>query len=246
MPVLVLGIVYMLFARRWLPAAADDAKGAASARPSLADWIEEYKLAGREHRFACTRTVAARRQDPRGIASARHVRGEHRRHRTRTGELIQPTAKTELRAGDILLVDLFAPDADVEALHRQYALEAMPLTGAYFTDRSQEIGMAEVILPANSELVGKTVVAGQVPRPLRPDGDRPAARRGRARARPANEELKIGDTLLVIGPWKAISQCAVRRQGPGRSQPAGRTRRSAAGRRQGDCTRSSAWRSWSC
>ena len=34
----------------------------------------------------------------------------------------------------------------------------MPLSGAYFTDRSQEIGMAEVIVPPTSELVGKTVV----------------------------------------------------------------------------------------
>jgi di/tricarboxylate transporter len=37
-------------------------------------------------------------------------------------------------------------------------LEALPLSGDYFTDRSQEIGMAEVMMGANSDLVGKTVV----------------------------------------------------------------------------------------
>ena len=52
-PILVLGIVYMIFARRWL-AARTDAKAETSGRPSLADWIEEYKLAGREHRVRVT------------------------------------------------------------------------------------------------------------------------------------------------------------------------------------------------
>ena len=47
------------------------------------------------------------------------------------------------------------------ALRQEFALEEMPLSGAYFTDRSQEIGMAEVIVPANSDLVGKTVVEAE-------------------------------------------------------------------------------------
>ena len=70
-------------------------------------------------------------------------------------EMLRPTAKTELMADDILLVDLFAPGADVDALRQQFALEEMPLSGAYFTDRSQEIGMAEVIVPATSDSSGK-------------------------------------------------------------------------------------------
>ncbi len=41
LPVLVLGIVYMCFARRWLSAKHE---ARTSNRPSLADWISEYKL----------------------------------------------------------------------------------------------------------------------------------------------------------------------------------------------------------
>src|SRR5262252_7301555 len=52
-PVLILGIIYMLFARRWLTAkhrqSADSAR-----RPSLHDWIEQYKLADREYRLRVT------------------------------------------------------------------------------------------------------------------------------------------------------------------------------------------------
>ena len=49
LPVLVLGIVYMLFARRWLAATTDTAPPARR-RPSLREWIERYQLAEREYR----------------------------------------------------------------------------------------------------------------------------------------------------------------------------------------------------
>jgi di/tricarboxylate transporter len=209
-PVLVLGILYMIFARRWLPA-ANGPKAGAPHRPSLADWVEEYQLADREQRVRVAdrsplvgKTIEEAR--PRETAGANLVAIE------RDGKLLQPTAKTELRAGDTLLIDLFSQDADAAALREKYALEAQPLTGAYFTDLSQDIGMAEVILPANSELVGRTVARARF-------RDRYGLtviglRRGvTARERGLqHEELKVGDTLLVIGPWKAIRNA----QGDGR------------------------------
>jgi di/tricarboxylate transporter len=203
-PVLVLGIAYMIFARRWLAAANED-KAETSRRPSLADWIEEYKLASREFRVCVTsgsplvgKTLEEVRLRDNSGASLVAIE--------RDRLLVQPSAKTRLLASDILLIDLFAADADADALRRQYALEAMPLSGAYFTDRSQEIGMAEVILPASSELVGKTVAGagfrnrhGLTVIGLR----RGAVAHGHGLR---NEELKVGDTLLLIGPWKNIEQ----------------------------------------
>jgi di/tricarboxylate transporter len=201
-PVLILGIVYMIFTRRWL-AAGHNAKAESSRRPSLADWVEAYKLGGREYRVGVTSASPLvgksleeiRLRDTSG-ASLVAIERDH--------ALIQPTAKTKLLAGDILLVDLFAPKTDAEALLRQYALELMPLSGAYFTDRSQEIGMAEVIVPADSDLVGQSVAeAGFRDRyGLTVIGLRRGAvahERGLQ-----NETLKLGDTLLLIGPWKAI------------------------------------------
>src|SRR5262249_9443743 len=108
--------------------------------------------------------------------------------------------------GDILLIDLFAQGVQVEALLRQYALELLPLSGAYFTDRSQEIGMAEVIVPADSGLVGETVGQARVRDRLGltviglPRG-RVAHERGLQ-----EETLEVGDTLLLIGPWHAIEE----------------------------------------
>jgi di/tricarboxylate transporter len=82
----------------------------------------------------------------------------------------------------------------------------MPLTGAYFTDRSQEIGMAEVIVPANSDLIGETVVGARFR--TRHGLTVIGLRRGvvpHARGL-LNEELKVGDTLLLVGPWKTIRE----------------------------------------
>src|SRR5262249_14824277 len=136
-PILVLGVLYMIFARRWL-AGKQDPKAGTTGRPTLADWIEEYKLAGRGHPVCLTDNspLAGKTLEElnlRGASGANLVAVE------RNGRLIQPTAKTQLLAGDVLLIDLLAPDSDADALRRQYALEAMPLSGAYFTDRSQEI-----------------------------------------------------------------------------------------------------------
>jgi di/tricarboxylate transporter len=206
-PVLVLGIVYMLFARRWLAAAGGAARG--PARPAMSDWIERYDLAARERRLRVTerspfvgKTI--------GDLDLRKVTGAHlvavERRRGYVTDVIAPTRRTAFLAGDVLLVDLSAPKIDADAFQRQYALEPLPLTGAYFSDRSQEIGMAEAMVGADSDLVGKTVVEADV-------RDRfnlsvIGLRRGQAALAGSlrDEPLRIGDTLLVAGPWKAIER----------------------------------------
>jgi di/tricarboxylate transporter len=204
LPVLVLGIIYMIFARRWLAARTDP--GASSVRRArLADWVEQYQLAGREHRVRVKdgSPLAGQTIEQTGM---RETSGARLVAIERDGKLIQPTAKTELHTGDILLVDLSAPDAAVEALRQKYSLEAMPLSGVYFTDRSQEIGMAEVIVPATSELIDSTIVKADFR--ARYTLTVIGLRRGtEAHANGLmNEKLKVGDTLLLIGPWKEIEK----------------------------------------
>jgi di/tricarboxylate transporter len=211
LPVLILGIGYMLFARRWLGAKKGQAAEVAH-RPSLHDWIQEYDLANREYRLRVTERSplvgnTIEELNLRDTCGANIIAIE--RPRRSSSEIILPTAKTELRADDVLLIDLFKPNSTVESLREQFALEAMPLSGDYFADQSQEIGMAEVIIPANSDLVGKTVVGAEFRTRygLRVIG----LRRGVvAHARGLlHEELKVGDTLLLIGPWKAIRRLQV-------------------------------------
>jgi di/tricarboxylate transporter len=192
----------MIFARHWL---TQDGERADSAplRPRFQDWIEEYKLADREHRVRVTDDSPIAGQTL-GDLKLRGTSGANVIAIDRQGKLIQPKAATDIRAGDILYVDLLAPGANAAALRRQYGLEELPLSHSYFSDLSQEIGMAEVIVPPTSELVGKTAIESdfRTRYGLTVIGLRRGAVAHERDIR--NEQLQVGDTLLVIGPWKSI------------------------------------------
>jgi len=204
-PILLLGIAYMLFARRWLATSRDGDTGTRS-RPSLHDWIEQYGLAGREHRVRVTprsplvgKTLAELDLSGMNMVAIERTRGFSR-------DVIGPTKKTAIQADDVLLVDVFQQDIDVASLLERNVLEQHPLGGAYFSDRSQEVGMVEVMVAPDSTLVGKTVIeAGFRDRyRLRVIG----LRRGRTALEHGvlDEPLQIGDTLLLIGPWKDVER----------------------------------------
>jgi di/tricarboxylate transporter len=206
LPILALGIIYMSFARRWLPAAKEPE---AARRPSLGVWIEEYKLADREYRLRVTDRSPLvgkllQELNLRGASGASVVAIE--RNRKFSKQILSPTAKTELEAADILLIDLFAPHSHIETLQQEFGLEKMPLSGAYFSDRSQEIGMVEVILPPTSDLIGSTVVEARFR--TRSGLTVVGLRRGVvAHDRGLlHETLQSGDMLLLIGPWKDIEK----------------------------------------
>jgi di/tricarboxylate transporter len=207
LPILVLGILYMTFARRWLSSATGGSK--TSGRPSLATWIDEYKLADREYRLRVADRSSLvgkslRELKLRSLAGANILAIERNRKFSR--EVLCPTANTELQAGDVLLIDLFAPGHNVETLSQQFALESIPLSGAYFADRSQEIGMAEVIVPSTSKLVDGTVVEAKFRSQF---GLTVVGLRRGDRAHEGNllsERLLVGDMLLLIGPWKQIEK----------------------------------------
>src|SRR5690606_700741 len=155
-PILGLAIVYMLIVRRWLPASTGDSPRPAPARPTMAEWIGLYHLAERELRVRilpgsrlANRTLGELRLRDATEASVVAIERGH--------ELLQPTSRETLRLGDVLLIDFPTPEADADAMRHEYGLEKLPLRGAYFTDHSQEIGMAEMLLPADSKLIGKSV-----------------------------------------------------------------------------------------
>jgi di/tricarboxylate transporter len=86
------------------------------------------------------------------------------------------------------------------------------LRGAYFTDQSRALGMAEVMLPPNSELIGHTGldVGFRSKYRLNVIG----LRRGRKspEKNPATQKLRAGDVLLVIGRWKHIREVQEQKQ----------------------------------
>ena len=203
LPVLVMGILYMLTVKKWLPKGNGVQSNRNSNRPTLKQWVEKYHLAGREHRLLVKpeSSLVGRRIE---TCNLREDAGANLVAIQRDRELLHPTAKSEIQAGDILLLDLFSPDSDIESMADKYQLVVLPLTGAHFTDRTQEIGMAELIVSADSDLVGKTVIQSGFR--SRYGVSVIGLRRGvkSVQSELKHEVFRVGDTLLVIGPWKSI------------------------------------------
>jgi di/tricarboxylate transporter len=208
LPVLALGILYMLFARRWL-GTSGSATARGPHRPRLRDWIELYRLGAHDYRVRITADaplagtrIEALELRPKGVQLL--VIERARRFGT---DMIRPVAVTELQVGDVLLVDVIEPSAEIDALIRDYALERLPLDAGsgYFTDLSHAIGMAEVILPAESRLIGQTVRSAQL---RDASGLTAIGIRHGGKVVEGNfldETLKVGDTLLLIGLWNDIA-----------------------------------------
>src|SRR5262245_16162575 len=107
LPILVLGIIYMAFARRWL-AGNSDRHAATASRPSLHDWITEYRLADREYRVRVTEQSplvgkAVGELDLPEAGGARLVAIERKRRPSldvnqTTVDVIQPMPKIVLKA----------------------------------------------------------------------------------------------------------------------------------------------------
>ncbi|MBV8642226.1 MAG: SLC13 family permease [Verrucomicrobia bacterium] len=214
--VLAVGIVYMLAARHWLGVQMDK-HPSGNRRRNLLDLIRDYQLAGRERRFRIrpdSPLVGKLLEDlgPRRHHGANIVAIERETRFRR--EFLGAGAHTELRAADILFIDLPTFDrtnVDQSELSSKFGLEELPLQGTYFMDQSQEIGMAEVILPPDSEMVGNTLL--QLTFRNKYGLNVIGLRRGQHafNGNLLKEKLRSGDTLLVIGPWKAIRQLQTQR-----------------------------------
>jgi di/tricarboxylate transporter len=207
LPLLVLGILYMLFARRLLAAKAVDAE-ASGRRPTLREWTERYRLVEREQRVFVTErsSLVGKRLDEISLRAAGVNLLAIERGTGLSAKMLRPTGQTEIAAGDILLVDVNAPRQEFDALREAYALAPRPFGEGkdYFSDRSQEIGMAEIILPAESRLIGQTVLEARVRSEY---GLTVIGLRHGGTVVTENlltEKLKLGDTLLLVGFWSEI------------------------------------------
>jgi di/tricarboxylate transporter len=211
-PLLALAIGYMLLVRRMMPDRRSAEDIAAGGVPSLRTWIEQYGLADREYRVRVTGQsplVGKRVGDLALRENGVNLLAIERTRRFVT-DMIRPGARTEIEAGDILLVDSLREKTDAQSLANEYGLELLPLNpgGAYFADRAQQIGMVEVMLPPESPLVGSTVRAAEVRTEygLTVIG----LRRGRKifGREFRDETMRTGDTLLLIGFWRDIMRLA--------------------------------------
>jgi di/tricarboxylate transporter len=206
-PILLVGTLYMLLVQRWLgrdsPPAAGD-----GLRPGLGNLVEHYALGEREYRVRVepASPLLGHRLgdlDLPGSIGARIVVIERGTGRAR--RLLPRTDDSVLEVGDRLLIDMDDDTADVEALCDEYGVTLLPRVGSYYTDRPQDVGLVEVMLPYQSAFVGRTVAEAEAMAQSELTVVGLRRRRGALAPHHLREKtLKAGDTLLLAGPWRAI------------------------------------------
>jgi di/tricarboxylate transporter len=131
------------------------------------------------------------------------VMAVERRHRFDT-EVFSPTSETVLIPGDVLVVDLSATPDRLQEACAELGLRPLPLAGSDMAHQPHAVGIAEVIVTPASELSGKSVLEAAFR--SRYGLTVVGLRRGLTAFGQdiLQQKLQIGDTLLVVGPWKEI------------------------------------------
>ena len=206
LPVLALGIGYMLLARRWLSQGDHDDEQR-PARPTLAQLSRDYQLSERERRLRVRADSPLVGQ----VLNELELRRQHginviavERQQQFRSLLLMATGSTQLQAGDHLLIDLVSPAIGLLGTYRDLGLEPAALSASYYARHSHQLGLAEVVLPPESRLAGKTVqeLALRSRHRLNLVG---LLRQGKAvEGVLVDETLRAADSLLVAGEWKHI------------------------------------------
>ncbi|CDH26071.1 SLC13 family permease [Xenorhabdus bovienii] len=204
--VLLAGIVYMLVTRRWLGVKTPQKLDERYHR-TFRDLIRDYKLAGRARRLTVREgsPLIGRALDELGLRAhyGANVIGIERWRKFRR-VMVAATGETELHQQDVLLVDMSDSDVDLREFCSEQRLEPMILRGEYFSEQSRDVGMAEVSVIPEAELLGKSLrdMKFRTRYGLNVVGIR---RSGKAIVdKLVDEPVHLGDTLLVIGDWKLI------------------------------------------
>lgn len=205
--VLFCGVGYMLLVRRWMGGNAvgkDEPE-----RQTMQDLAALYRLTERERRLQLQpdSPLIGRPLNELELRSEYGINVIALERQRRFRNLLQvATGNTVPQPGDILLVDLASPAIALLGAYQELGVTQLALESSYYSTHSHQLGLAEVALPAESRLPGKTIqeVAFRSRHRLNVVGLR---RNGQALpGLLVDEKLKAGDTLLVAGSWKDIDR----------------------------------------
>ena len=211
--ILVLGMGYMLIARRWLSDNSDESNQD-TAQSSMNELINEYGLKDRTKRLVVKSTYpfVGKTLDQLHLRSSYQLnvlaieRWKHFRP-----SYIMPLGTSEIKAKDILMVDLERCDFNFDMFCQEFHLEPAEIKSQSFDQQARSIGMAELIIVPNSACIGKTTAELQFRTKygLNVVGIK---RDGLVLSDAFKEKYRSGDLLLVIGDWRLIQAMRDRRK----------------------------------
>lgn len=200
--VLLFGVGYMLAMRRRI-GGRGEAADVPEKRRRLIDLAREYRILDRVHRMQIGPDSRLVGQTLGEVELRKHYHANIvsiERQRQFRRVMLRPSANRELFAGDILIIDFACAPIDVERFRMELGLIEI----GFREDLSRELGMAELLVPPDSILIGKSVLDLQL-RSQRGINIMGVRRKGEPLGENLlREKLKLGDTLLIAGTWKSI------------------------------------------
>lgn len=212
--ILVLGIGYMLIIRRWL-SVRNDNSNQETKQSSMSELIDEYGLKDR------TKRLVVKSMSPfvGKTLDQLHLRSSYQlnvlaieRWKHFRPSYTMPLGTSEIKAKDILMVNLERSDFNFSLFCQEFHLEPAEIKSQSFDQQARSIGMAELIIIPDSICIGKTTAELQFRTKygLNVVGIK---RDGVVLSDAFNKEkFCSGDLLLVIGDWRLIQAMRDRRK----------------------------------
>jgi len=230
----VMGVVYMLtVGRKLLPARQKPL--AEPALESTTELVERYRLPNNVFRLRVRlwsrligKTLAEahlgdqyhltvleilRREEPRpALRIVRPRQGQNSHVAQVKRRIVVPEADTILENDDVLIVQGEASNVGHAAAVWSLGVQAATAVEAHDPHISDEVGVAEVLLPPRSALLDRTLVETRFSQTygLKVLGINTAVGQGELNVR--DRKLQFGDTLLVQGRWQDIVALRERRR----------------------------------
>ena len=202
--VLIVAIVYVMLLSRFLFPKGKK-KGGSQTLVGIRELAERYGLVGGLHRIdiPAQSKLVGKVLSETGLGSTYGVRilGVERTERFVARVIGAPSADLRIREGDVLIVQ--AHGTEFVRCIEDFDLNVQPMRERHSKVMIRDVGMAEVLIPPESSLKGKS---------LRESKFRSRYQLEVIGVRRANQvveddldkRLRPGDTLLVLGPWPRI------------------------------------------
>ncbi len=213
--VLIAGVCYMLYTRRFL-GNNDDSAQKSVAKTTFAKLADRYELTWRDAVLVltpqspfCGKKIS---ELPLRAEYGASIVCIERRERLNK-QLIDPSGETVLRANDALLVDFERNETDVSDLCERHRLLRHDLnSGRHFEHTEREFGLIEVSVMPDSPLDGKTPLEAKFRTRYGMSVIGILRNRKAISQNVINEKLRVGDMLLLAGSWKAAEALQLHRK----------------------------------
>lgn len=205
--ILVIGIIYMLIARRWLGNCERDSH--INDDSSMSSLINEYHLYGRAKMVIVQddSPIIGKEIDELKLRSVYRLNIiAIQRYKNFRSTIEAAFGRNHLQKKDILLMDIGVDEERFNELCEKFKFQKVELKGEYFSTHVRSVGMVEMSVIPESETIGKTIDSLNLRSKFGLSVVGIKRENQILQDDLLNENVRIGDIILVMGIWQNIME----------------------------------------